>query len=75
MYIAMMDSESKTWMALGGTSEEAQGALLNEWNAQQRELYARGYIEEKALFESVEDLEEEYEIVIINVPRGGCVSW
>lgn len=75
MYIATMDSESKTWIALGGTTEEAKGAILNKWNYEQREMVARGYLEEATIFESVEDLEEEYEINTVNVPRGGCVNW
>lgn len=75
MYIATMDSESKTWISLGGTTEEAKGAILDKWNYEQREMAARGYIEEATIFDDVGALEYEYEINIVKVQRGECVNW
>lgn len=71
MYVAMMDSESFEWMALGTTEEEAKEAILKAWNDAQNTLVSMGW--DGNFYESVEDLEEDYEIRVEELTPGQCV--
>ena len=71
MYVAIMDSESFEWMALGTTEEEAREAILTAWNNAQSRLVKMDW--EAYFYESVEALEEDYEIRIEELTPGQCV--
>lgn len=71
MYVATMDSESFEWMALGTTEEEAKEAILKAWNDAQNTLVSMGW--DGNFYESVEDLEEDYEIRVEELTPGQCV--
>ena len=80
MYIARMFSESKEWIALGNTEEEAKTAILTEWNEKQRRLekfrWERGYDGEEAYYyDDVAALEEDYDIVVFKLMPGMCEDW
>ena len=80
MYVAMMDSESSTWVALGKTEAEAKNAILTEWNELQRKMedngWMRDYPHEGGFFyDTAEDLEEDYQITVVRLNAGECQHW
>ena len=74
MFVATMDSESKTWMALGNTEEGAKEAIRLEWNRSQAKMEESGY-KQAETFNSVEDMEEEYSISTYALEAGQAISW
>lgn len=80
MFIATMDSESRSWVALGQTEEEAKDAILTAWNEHQHKLngnrWMRDYPAEGGFFyDTAEDLEEDYQITVVRLNAGECVHW
>lgn len=73
MFVAMMESESRSWVALGKTENQAKNAILTEWNEFQRRLGNHGF--DNNWCESVEALEEDYEITVVRLNAGECVHW
>jgi len=73
MFVAMMESESRSWVALGKTEKEAKNAILAEWNELQRMLGNHGF--NNNWCESVEELEEWYQVTVVRLDAGECVHW
>lgn len=73
MYVAMMASESRDWISLGKTREEAKDALLKAWNDRQHKLEGRGW--NTYYFETSEELEEEYGINVMALAPGMAIDW
>jgi hypothetical protein len=74
MFVATMDSESKTWMALGNTEENAKEAIRLEWNRCQAKMEQDGY-KHAETFSSIEEMEEEYDINAYALEAGQAISW
>lgn len=64
MYIALMDSESFSWIALGTTKTNAKKALLAEWNEKAYEP-----------FSSVKAMDDEYGITVIELKPDTAARW
>lgn len=78
-FVAMMESESRSWVALGKTEEEAKEAILTAWNEHQHKLqshrwYGNGY-EFPVFYDTVDALEEDYAINVVRLNAGECVHW
>ena len=71
-HIGIMETETLTWYALGGTPQETKEACLNWWNYRQKELAYHRPGFEPTYFESIEELEQNYDIVIIELAPGQC---
>lgn len=68
-YVATMDTDSRSWVALGSTEKQAKTALLKAYNKEQKSLEEWGYkIAEP--FKTVDALEEYYGIRVINLGVG-----
>ena len=79
MYVAMMESESMSWMALGNTEDEAKEAILKKWNEHMDNLakydnYGQ-YDWESGKYESVEMMEMDYDICVMGLTPGVCEAW
>lgn len=79
MYVAMMESETMSWMALGTTREEAKEAILKKWNEHMDRVakydnYGH-YDWESNKYDSVEMLEMDYDICSIRLNPGECEAW
>jgi len=76
MFIAQMDSESCSWIALGNTEDEAKIALMDRWNKRQRYLSQNGIIDESWLVDNPKYLDEEYGISVVELESGECkMDW
>ena len=76
MFIAQMDSESCSWIALGNTEDEAKIALMERWNKRQRYLSQNGIIDEPWLVGNPKYLDEEYGISVVELEPGECkMDW
>lgn len=83
MYIAMMESESKSWVALGKTENEAKAALMEVWNNAQAMLEIKrdhfwddaiGYVPNN-MVETPEMLDEWYGVQTIALDAGEGTYW
>ena len=72
MFVATMESENKSWIALGETIEEAKDAILEKWNDDQRDMVQRGWLNSPTYFRSVNKLDEEYGIIVQAIELGEC---
>ncbi len=72
MFVATMESESLSWVALGNTENEAKYALAKRWNERQMHLVQNGIIDEPWLIGNPKHLEEEYGINIWQLEPGEC---
>ncbi len=72
MFVAIMDSETCAWYALGNTENEAKYALVERWNKRQMYLSQNGMIDEPWLVCNPKYLEEEYGITIAKLNPGEC---
>ena len=63
MFIAQMESENYSWIAIGETEKEAKEAIVNKWNDSTREPM------------TVEKLDEYYGIATMSLKKGECVVW
>lgn len=80
MFVAMMDSESRTWVALGKTEAEAKNAILAEWNELQRKMEDNRWMRDfdrggGFYYDTAEDLEEDYQITVVELKAGECQHW
>lgn len=80
MYVAMMDSESRTWVALGKTEAEAKNAILTAWNEHQQTMESNRWMRDFEndggfYYETAEDLEEDYQITVVELKAGECQHW
>ena len=77
--VAMMESESMSWMALGNTEDEAKEAILKKWNDHMTRLAEMDMYEhfdwESNKYESVEAMEWDYEITTVRLAPGECEAW
>ena len=69
-FVGEMESESFSWIALGTTEEETKGAIKEAWNRNQQSLEQHGYT--PYYFNTIEELEEEYDITITKLAPGSC---
>ena len=58
-YVATMDTDSRSWVALGSSEKSAKVALLRAYNQNQKALEEWGYKVAEP-FKTVDDLEEYY---------------
>ena len=76
MIVAILKSETKTWVAKGKTEEEAKKNILKKWNDEQDILidsYRKyGEIWTGYKFSSVVKLEDEYDISIYDLTTTNC---
>lgn len=79
MYLAMMESESRSWVALGQTEDEAKEAILTAWNEHQHKLQSHRWYgngrEFPVFYDTVDALEEDYAITVVRLNAGECVHW
>lgn len=76
MFIATMESESCSWVALGNTEDEAKIALMERWNKRQRHLKQNGTINQTWIINNPKYLEEEYGIRVVELQPGQCkMDW
>ena len=73
MFIAQMDSETRTWYATGKREDIAKTAILRKWNEEQKRLFDTGWIDEPCMYSNTNDLDEEYGIHVFEVKEGECV--
>lgn len=75
MFIATMDTENYSWMALGRTEDEAEEALRRKWNERQYTLVEHGIIDEEEMSkaDSVDELSEWYGIYTEELEPGECI--
>ena len=75
MFIAQMDSESLSWLAIGETEDEALEALRKRWNERQRKLLQDGWINKPDIVGRISVLEEWYGINVTELKPGECECW
>ena len=75
MFVATMESESLSWMALGETEEDAENAILEKWNLHQRNLVNNGWKNSPDYYMSAKRLEEEYGITVTELEVNECKYW
>lgn len=74
MYVAIMESETTEWVALGETKREAKEAISDKWNEVQRTLVQNGWINESDTM-SVNKLDEYYGITAYELNPGECLTF
>ena len=72
MFVAIMESEHYSWMALGNTEEQAMDAIREAWNKHQRGVFKRDGDFEMLSFETNEDLNNYYGIWVEELKPGQC---
>ena len=72
MYIGVMQSESKEWVALGNTEEEVLEAIRRKWNKEQRIMKQNGWINREYIYAKVDDLNDDYGVSIYELNPGEC---
>ena len=76
MFVATMESESCSWIALGITENDAKEALMERWNSHQAHLYQNGTINAPWYVSNPKYLEEEYGVLVIRLQPGQCkMDW
>lgn len=75
MVIAQMESETRTWTALGNTKEEAIESIRQSWNSVQHQLVQKGWINTPTIYGNIRKLEENYDIYTFDIEIGQCVSY
>ena len=70
VWVAMMESESKSWVAVAETEDRAKESILDKWNEHQEVLAKRGW--DTYIYENVDDLDEYYGIDTVRIPMGFC---
>lgn len=72
MYVGVMQSESKEWVALGNTEEEVLEAIRRKWNKEQRIMKQNGWINREYIYANVDDLNDDYGVSIYELNSGEC---
>lgn len=72
MYVGVMQSESKEWVALGNTEEEVLEAIRRKWNKVQRIMKQNGGINREYIYANVNDLNDDYGVSIYELNPGEC---
>ena len=79
MFIAMMDSETKTWIAKGKTEQDAKEALRKAWNKDQNRIMKymgeNGEIFIPIICKNTDDLDEMYGVSIFDLTDTDCVMY
>lgn len=79
MFIALMESETCTWISKGDTAQDAKKALLKEWNKRQDTMKRydkkHGVINDYYKYATPEELEDYYGINIIDFSKTNCEVW
>lgn len=73
-YVATMDTDSRSWVALGNSEKSAKVALLKAYNKEQKSLEEWGYKVAEP-FEKVADFEEWYGIRVTYLGVGEAKSY
>lgn len=73
-YVATMDTDSRSWVALGSSEKSAKVALLKAYNKEQKLLEEWGYKVAEP-FKKVADLEEYYGIRVTYLGVGEAKSY
>ena len=75
MFVAQMNSESYSWIALGETREQAGEAIRKKWNKRQRNIHKNDPDFEVTIYKTVEELDNYYGIAYFEMKLGQCEVW
>ena len=73
MFIAIMESETRTWYALAKTESDAKEAIREKWNNEQYALVQNGWKNKPDTYSSVKKLEEDYDISVVEIQEDECI--